>query len=148
MLKISLPNKDVKTARPEELAVDSNYDSLKLIVRQQDPYIGEILVKFNRNPGVGTYPIFTFKTGFDYRCFYYVFLDTSKSSQVFFTNTGQDVATQFGFVVAIAKQAITVVDTDDGFRIDYIVTDNGLFDTTGSYCLLKYFVYVNDGPPI
>jgi hypothetical protein len=146
VLKISLPDKDVKTASPEELAVDSTYDTLKLIVRNSNPYFGEILVIFNSNPPVGTYNIFNYVHELGkYTPLYYVFFDRAKSSKLLGTNTSFDTATLFSNFVMSGLQDFIVTDTPTGFRFDYVVGSNGLFDMSGQYFSFRYFVYVNDG---
>lgn len=143
MLKISLPSKDVHTASPEELAVDSDYDSLKLIVTNTNPYYGEILITFKTNPKAGTYNILTYTYPFDYVPLYYLYFDIAKSSAAVNTNTGFDTATAFGLDASFFQQ-FKVVSIAQGFKLDFI--NNGLgAAVAGTYYSFRYFVYVNDG---
>lgn len=144
MLKISLPGIDVKTAATEDLAVDSTKDTLKLLLNNSNPYFGEILVVFKDNPAIGTHPVFVYKHNLgNYTPFYYIFFDISKSSKILESNTSYDTGTSFSNDV-FSNQLFKVVDTGDGFKLNYIVSNNA-FDMTSNYFSFKYFVYVNDG---
>jgi hypothetical protein len=143
MLKISLPGKDVNKASPEELAVDSDYDSWKLIVTNTNPYYGEILITFKTNPVAGTYNVLTYTYPFDYVPLYYFYFDIAKSSAAVSTNTGFDTATAFGLDVAFFQQ-FKVTSTTRGFKFDFI--NNGFGSpVAGTSYSFRYFVYVNDG---
>lgn len=143
-LKISLPNVDVKTASPEELAVDSNYDSLKLPLTNTNPNFGEVFVQFNTNPDVGTYRVFTFNWKYDYTPFYYVLLDLSKSSKTLSSNTSNETGTVFSNVILPGIQDFIVSPIPNGFKIEYVVTDN-FISIQGEFFSFRYFVYANDG---
>lgn len=142
-LKISLPGKDVKTAAPEDLAVHSGYDTLKLIISNSNPYAGEIFVTFKDNPAVGIYRLFTFKHQLPNHPFYYIFFDRSNSSKNLSTFNQQDTGMEFDNDV-FGNQAFIVTDTGDGFTVDY-VAQTTTFDMTAQYFSFKYFVFVNDG---
>lgn len=143
MLKISLPGFDVKEASPEQLAVDSTFDTLKLPISNSNPYFGEIFVTFAGNPDVGTYPVFSYKHGFDYNPFYYVFLDTSQSANTLLSNSSATTGTQFSPSAGFT-QYFMVSQIPGGFKMDYVV-NSITADVTGAFYSFKYFVFVNEG---
>lgn len=143
-LKIALPGKDVTRGIPEDMAVDSDYDSLKMPIDPANPYFGEILVTFQDNPGTGTYPIFQFRHKFNYKPLYFVYFDISKSSSALISNSGYDYGTEFD-TDAFADQYFKVTDLGNGFDFNFVVANNSFVDMTTQYFSFRYFVYANDG---
>lgn len=142
-LKISLPGFDVKTASPEQMAIDSDYDTLKIPVDDTSSKFGQILVTFADNPGVGVYPLFTYKHGFSYMPFYYFFFDFGSSSKLLGSNSGFDTGTKFSNDV-FSDQFFQFTDTGDGFTLSWNVI-SALSDMTGNFFSFRYFVFANDG---
>lgn len=52
-IRVSLPGFDVKTANPEQSAIDSKYDTFKVNHHTDSPHSGLLRITFNNNPASG-----------------------------------------------------------------------------------------------
>ena len=142
-IKIALPGHDVRTASPEQMSVDSDYDTLKLVLNNTQPNEGQLYVAFSDNPAVGTYNLFQFNHGLNYTPFYYFFFDIATSSKILGTNTGLEFGTTFNNDV-FSQQYFQVTDTGSGFIFSFVVASQ-LADMTNNYFTFRYFVFANTG---
>ena len=137
-LKISLPGFDVKTATPEECSIHSSYDSLKVKLDPNNPQEGNILVTFQDNPALGTYPIYTIHHGYGYIPAFYLFFDIQGSN----ANTGTETGSIFPLNAMYDAWIQAVPDTQN-IVISFVTDGNTLI--SGNYYAFKYYVFANDG---
>lgn len=139
VLKVSLPGFDVKTASPEECAIHSDYDTLKLKLDNDNPYFQRISVDFNTNPPLGTINIFTFEYDLPNVPAYYFMFDQKDSAGGSLSEYGNQFPIDATFDHVF--QATRV-----GNKISFdLITDATGIDLVGKYYEFRFYCYANDG---
>lgn len=144
-IKVSLPGFDVKTATPEQCAIHSGYNNLKVqSVSDDDSPVG-----YNpaSDPGYGTHNILTVEHGLPYTPGCLGFIKMSPVADSF------SAPMQFNFGVTTEDiQAIVCYTTSTHFKIDY-VRQPGIFPghqvvgtaSGGVSFEIKYYILVEEG---
>jgi len=139
-LKISLPGYSVETATPEQCSIHSSYDSLKVREDNQNPQLGNILVTFQDNPAVGTYPVATINHNYGYIPDVYFFFDFQHSS----AETTNEVGWFFGLDESGDEYfQVTVTETQVIFQF---IVQNNADSLSGEYFAFRYYIFANNGP--
>jgi len=139
-VKIALPGFDARTATPEQCAVDSRFDTMKVKVDPVNPNFGNIIVKFQDNPVIGTYPIYTINHNYGYIPLYYFFFSVRDST----ANTGIETGNFFpGDALNFIYFQATATATQIIFQL--VVTNTSIEALSGNTYAFRYYVFANDG---
>lgn len=143
VLKVSLPGFDVKTATPEQCAIHSNYDTLKLKLDGGNPYFQRISIDFKTSPGISTVNVFAFTHNLPNTPAYYFFASVKDSSGPL----SAEVGNEFDLDV-FADRKFQVSRAGNTIKLDFITSFVDGLDPTpmiGKYYEFRFYCYANDG---
>lgn len=136
-LKVSLPGFDVKDASPEQLAIDSDFDTFKIDATANPPHFGNVEVTFNTNPPVDVVTtLFSFPHNYGHRPSLMTHIDTGAAF------VGSTVSGHVHLDV-FDLSWIECVVTDTEFKIQILI--HGSVDVTGLVMNFRYYIFAEDG---
>lgn len=138
-LKISLPGYAVESATPEQCSIHSSYNSLKVKEDSSNPQLGNIIVTFKDNPGVGTYPIYSVNHNYGYVPDIYFFFDTQRSTALTSTEVGSIFSLD-----ELNQEYFEVVPTETQMIFQFVVL-SALDSPSGQTFSFRYYIFANDG---
>lgn len=146
-LKISLPGYDVKNATPEQCALHSSYDTLKIKSDLQYPQEGNILITFTKNQTIATtIPLYTIIHNYNYPPAYYFFHDVEGSYKALSQETGNlfswDSQDSLYFQAVPESNEIVFQLVVTQTYVNNISFGNNV---ANQYYAFRYYIFANDG---
>lgn len=134
--KVSLPGHDVKTARPEDCSVHSDYPPLKAKLNQTDPHYALLRVNFTGGISQGTnHTLLTFPHGYDYT-------PLTLSSITLYSGSSV-VVSGIGYAGVGANLEIKAYATASDFII--YIYDNFNWINSSSMLEVSYYIFAENG---
>lgn len=138
-IKIALPGFDVTKATPEQCAVHSGYDTMKIKNTASPEHFGVINLTATSTPST-TVNVFTMSHGYSYRPASIIHWSDSSRAIAPYSVTG------FYPLNATFDQFFVAYCTDTQFKIDYVNNAlSGAATITGNTYKIRYYIFANDG---